>query len=343
MTLKSTVLKNRGISYLKRIFKTSQAPVYVSLFFTRQCNLDCSYCKTSKGMATKDISIDRWKYIIDILHDRGCRHITIYGGEPTIRSDLADMIKYCTEKKILTHVVSNGLLINEDMLKEYAMNGYFILGISIDNFYTTKTSQKIYRPEFIELLREIKKRYPSKIDFCFNIIITRENLNQLFLLIKRLNNEIDCAFSLDPVHSSLSPKQKYQYRNYCPDLMLKKEEMNALINLIFKLKRQNVEIWGTKRYYYYMNKWYNKSYYWNCNAGDYYYSIDNDGNIMLCEEIRTKLKFLDFLKLPAKKRVKKIRKYKFSSCDCFKPCYWIPSDLIKHPINSFIYQFKFRK
>ena len=109
------------------------------------------------------------------------------------------------------------------------------------------------------------------------------------------------------------------------------------------MKRQNVEIWGTKRYYYYMNKWYNKSYNWNCNAGDYYYSIDNDGNIMLCEEIRTKLKFLDFFKLPAKKRIKEIRKYKFSYCDCFKPCYWIPSDLINYPINSFIYQFKFRK
>jgi len=131
--------------------------VYISLFFTRQCNLNCSYCKTSKRIATKDISIDKWKYIIDILHDRGCRHITIYGGEPTIRPDLVDMIKYCTKKEILTHVVSNGLLINEDMLKEYVKNGYFILGISIDNFYTTKTSQKIYRPEFIELLREINE------------------------------------------------------------------------------------------------------------------------------------------------------------------------------------------
>ncbi|NVM01779.1 MAG: radical SAM protein [Candidatus Helarchaeota archaeon] len=343
MTSKSIVLKNRGLSYIKRIFKSSQAPTYVSLFFTRKCNLNCSYCKASKNITTQDISIEKWKYIIDLLNDLGCRHITIYGGEPTIRSDLPEMIKHCTKKGILTHVVSNGIAINEEMLKEYVKNGYFILGISIDNFSATKSSQKIYRSEFIDLLSEIKKRYPSKIDLCFNIIITRENLNQLLLLIKKLNKKIDCAFSIDPVHSSLSPNQQYLYRNYCPNLLLKKEEMNALVNLIFRLKRQNVEIWGTKRYYHYMDKWYNKRYFWNCDAGDYYYSIDNDGKMMLCEEIRTKLSILDFLKLPSKKRIKEIRKYKYNYCDCFKPGYWIPSDLIKHPISSFLYRFKFNK
>ena len=48
-TIKNIILKNLGISYLKRLFRVTNGPTYASLFFTRKCNFNCSYCATSDG------------------------------------------------------------------------------------------------------------------------------------------------------------------------------------------------------------------------------------------------------------------------------------------------------
>jgi hypothetical protein len=90
-----------------------------------------------------------------------------------------------------------------------------------------------------------------------------------------------------------------------------------------------------------MNKWYQKKYSWDCNAGDLYYAIDNDGTVMLCEDVNTDIQFDEFIKLPRKKRIKAINEFKFKYCICFKPCYWNPTYFVKHPIRNFLYKYKF--
>ena len=341
MPTKDEVLRSFGISYLKRIFRISQAPVFISYFFTRKCNMNCTYCSASNRSSAKDISVDEWKYYTDVLYNVGCRHFTIYGGEPTLRTELPDLVEHCTKSGAFTQVVTNGSLLTEDLIKDLVKHGYFVLSLSVDSYSGCSASEKKYDFELIELLSEIKKRNPSKIDFFFHTVITRENLNQVGKLINAINEQFtECRFSLDPVHSSIYPNEKYRYRSYCPQLKLEKQEMSDLIEMIRDLKRKDIDIWGTKRYYQYMDKWYQDKYSWRCDAGDYYYSVNNDGTMMLCEEIPTKITFAEFHDLPRRKRINLIRKYMFDGCECFKPCYWIPTDLIKHPISSFLSKYK---
>ncbi|MFX1496011.1 MAG: radical SAM protein [Promethearchaeota archaeon] len=335
---KNTILRKVGVSYLKRIFRIIKGPVFVSLFFTRKCNLDCNYCAASKRNQKADISLNQWKRIINQIYNQGCRFITIYGGEPTLRSDLGELLKYCINLNTFTHVVTNGTLLSEPLLEEFASYGYFLLGISIDDLRETSFSPKRYRPELFELLHNIKRKYPDNIDYCIHIVPTKKNIQRLIPLIKIINSKIDCRFSIDPVHSSLKPSEEYQYRNYCPDLLLKKEQMERLRKTIQNLKRLGIQIFSPNIYYYYMNKWYQKGSYWNCDAGDLYYSIDNDGSVMLCEDVNTNIQFNDFITLHHKKRVKTVKAFKFDYCNCFKPCYWNPSNFVKHPIRNFIYQ-----
>ncbi|MFX0032747.1 MAG: radical SAM protein, partial [Candidatus Hodarchaeota archaeon] len=335
---KNTILRKLGISYIKRLFRVIKGAVFVSIFFTRKCNLDCYYCASSKNIKKENISLNKWKSIINQIHSEGCRFITIYGGEPTLRSDLGELLKHCIDLNIFTHVVTNGTLLTESLLEEFASHGYFILGISIDGFKETNISPKKYRPELIQLLHKIKKKYPDNIDYCIHIVPTKQNIYQLIPLIKVINTKLECRFSIDPVHSSMNPDEKYQYRSYCPDLVLRKEEMEQLRKRIQNLKRLGIQTFSPNTYYYYLNKWYHKRYFWKCDAGDLYYAIDNDGSVMLCEDVDTSIPFNDFIKLSHKKRVKKIKQFKFEYCNCFKPCYWNPSNFIKHPIRNFIYQ-----
>jgi MoaA/NifB/PqqE/SkfB family radical SAM enzyme len=118
--------------------------------------------------------------------------------------------------------------------------------------------------------------------------------------------------------------------------------MSKLRKVIQNLKRQGIKFMSPNSYYYYMNKWYQNKYSWKCDAGDLYYAIDNDGTVMLCEDVETPIKFNEFINLPTKSRIKKIYIYKFEYCDCFKPCYWNPTNFVKHPLRNFIYKYRFR-
>ncbi|MFX1409875.1 MAG: radical SAM protein [Promethearchaeota archaeon] len=340
-SIKNNILRNLGISYLKRSLKVINGPVFVSIFFTRKCNFDCYYCATSKNQNKVEISLKQWKNIINQIYNQGCRFITIYGGEPTLRSDLGELLKHCIDLGIFTHVVTNGSLLNEDLLEEFASYGYFLLGISIDSLSDTNFSPKIYRSQLINLLIRIKEKYPENIDYSIHIIITRENIKELIPLIKSIL-KLECRLSLDPVHSSLRSNQKYSYRSYCPELLLNEEDIFKLRSVIQNLKRHGIHIWSPNIYYHYMNKWYQKKYHWECDAGDLYYAIDNDGTVMLCEDVKTSIQFSDFIKLPQKERVKKIKEFKFEYCDCFKPCYWNPTNFVRNPIKDFIYNFRFK-
>jgi len=261
---------------------------------------------------------------------------------PTLRSDLGELLKHCIDLNIYTHVVTNGSLLNEHLLEEFASYGYFSLGIGIDGLSETSFSPKIYRPELIKLLQNIKERYPDNIDYTIHVLMTNKNIKELIPLITTINNNLDCRFSIDPVHSSSNSDDQYQFRSFCPDLLLNKDVMNRLRKVILSLKRQGVHIWSPNIYYYYMNKWYQKKYSWDCSAGDLYYAIDSDGTVMLCEDVNTDIQFNDFIKLPHKKRVKIIKKFKFEYCNCFKPCYWNPTCFVKNPIRTIIYQYRFK-
>ncbi|MFX0075475.1 MAG: radical SAM protein [Candidatus Hermodarchaeota archaeon] len=338
---KNTILRKLGVSYLKRVFRVIKGPVFVSAFFTRDCNFSCYYCATSKVKKNPDIPLKQWKNIVTQIYNQGCRFITIYGGEPTLRSDLGELLKHCIDLNMYTHVVTNGSLLNEQLLEEFASYGYLVLGVSVDGLSETNFSPKKYRPELIELLRKIKEKYPDNIDYSFHFLTTNKNIHQLIPLIKIIRDNFECRFSIDPVHSSLKAEEQYQYRSFCPELLLDTNLMDNLRKVIVKLKRLGIQVWSPNAYYYYMNKWYQKKYSWECDVCKLYYAIDNDGTVMLCEDVNTNIPFNDFIQFSRKEREKIINDFKFKYCRCFKPCYWNPTYFVKHPIKNFLYKYRF--
>jgi radical SAM protein with 4Fe4S-binding SPASM domain len=70
------------------------APYRMDLALTYRCNNDCPHCYNARPRDYAELDTSRWKEILDRLWALGVPHIVFTGGEPTLRTDLADLIAH---------------------------------------------------------------------------------------------------------------------------------------------------------------------------------------------------------------------------------------------------------
>ena len=95
---------------------------HFTLYLTDRCNQNCLHCAAAVMEKRPELPAETWIEIIENLEQslrkRGRRGCYIwFGGEPTIRKDLKDLIKYCGEKGYYQAVATNGILFNEELAK----------------------------------------------------------------------------------------------------------------------------------------------------------------------------------------------------------------------------------
>ena len=47
----------------------------------------------------------------------GMHQIHLSGGEPTVRHDLEDIVEHCTKKGLYTNLITSGVLLNPDRIR----------------------------------------------------------------------------------------------------------------------------------------------------------------------------------------------------------------------------------
>jgi radical SAM protein with 4Fe4S-binding SPASM domain len=90
------------------------APYRMDLALTYRCNNDCAHCYNLEhpGAATSsngraELGTKEWKQVLDKLWDLGIPHIIFTGGEPTLRTDLPELIGYAESKGQITGLNTN--------------------------------------------------------------------------------------------------------------------------------------------------------------------------------------------------------------------------------------------
>jgi radical SAM protein with 4Fe4S-binding SPASM domain len=82
------------------------APPRMDLALTYRCNNNCSFCYAGGPRQAPEIDTADWKRIIDKLWDSGVPQIVFTGGEPTLRTDLVELVE--NSKEFVTGLVTNG-------------------------------------------------------------------------------------------------------------------------------------------------------------------------------------------------------------------------------------------
>lgn len=100
---------------------------------TKACNLKCPHCYVNAGCPLKDeLSLEEVKGVLDQLAKMKIFYIFYTGGEPFIRRDIVEILRYTHRKKIGISISTNGVLLNKKILEEIKDIPFNLFQISLD-------------------------------------------------------------------------------------------------------------------------------------------------------------------------------------------------------------------
>lgn len=89
------------------------APARMDLAVTYRCNLDCLHCYNGGPKNMKELSLDEWIRVYEVLWNEGISQVVFTGGEPLMRNDIVQLVSEAEE--FVTGMVTNGVLLEEDI------------------------------------------------------------------------------------------------------------------------------------------------------------------------------------------------------------------------------------
>ncbi|MFO8015693.1 MAG: radical SAM protein [Candidatus Woesearchaeota archaeon] len=266
----------------RRLLLDRPGPMFVGLFLTRRCNLECSYCFSRKNI--KDPSLDEVKKRVDKIKEIGCNIIYFMGGEPTLRKDIVEITRYCNDKGMFIVMNTNGRLLNKKMIDELSEAGMNSMVVSLDGVKKLKQSRKTLfdNPHLLSLLEHASCQEGMSITI--NTVLTGENTKDVIpLLIKAsehglmmttcLQTQPPSTFVDKGLNTRFSDEDAKKIHKLLDGLIEKRGEGYPLFEPIYCYKRMKEFLKG--------------KYNWNCKAGRHFFSVDCDGSVSLCPETKT--------------------------------------------------------
>lgn len=97
----------------------SYTPLHAEIEITKACPLHCKHCYNNSGeLRSEELDTLEILRIMEELKQAGVIKIAITGGEPTIKKGFADLCKYASDSFMAVVIMSNGYMINEEMVKD---------------------------------------------------------------------------------------------------------------------------------------------------------------------------------------------------------------------------------
>jgi MoaA/NifB/PqqE/SkfB family radical SAM enzyme len=111
-------------------------PVLGTIIVTYKCNFKCRMCDFPAGRQKEaqkeELPLDRLKQAIRELALLGVSGIGFTGGEPLLRNDIFELLKYTKGQGVITHLNTNGFLLDAEAARKIVGSGTDSVNISLD-------------------------------------------------------------------------------------------------------------------------------------------------------------------------------------------------------------------
>lgn len=108
----------------------------VEISLTERCQCRCGHCfaANQRLLPEKDeLSTLAVENLIDDLSKSGVTEVCFSGGEPLLRNDILDLISYAHRKGLVARLITNGILLSEEMVLNLKDAGLNWCSVSIDD------------------------------------------------------------------------------------------------------------------------------------------------------------------------------------------------------------------
>jgi len=160
--------------------------IHFAMYITDRCNQGCLHCAAGAGLDPRpELSAEEWCKIIGNLENglnnhgrRGC--YIWFGGEPTLREDIGEIMKFCKDNDIFHAIITNGVEFDEDFAQMSRKNDLSHVFVSFDSADPEK-NDKIRG--FPNSLQHAKKAIDICLKYgifvCSSITVMKQNLDEL--------------------------------------------------------------------------------------------------------------------------------------------------------------------
>ena len=223
---------------------------------TYNCNAKCVYCQWGNNKTKGRINQpDNYIFISrKYLQHLNIERVVFSGGEPLLRKDFENIISYYKKQNIKSIIaITNGILLDEDILRKIVNYGITGIAFSIDSFDEntalktrayTKKQLKTIKSNFIKVC-SLKQKY--NLELGINTVISSANIqnNQLEKLIEYVNH-----FPLDWIKFQPIFEDDFVKKNASHLLLSSKHsklvrETGKRILDISKIETNNINFWNS--------------------------------------------------------------------------------------------------
>ena len=158
----------------------SGMPMWLTCELTYRCPLNCPWCNNPLDFNKyrNELTTDEWKQVLREGRKIGSLQLGFTGGEPALRDDLEELVAYAEELGYYTNLITSGMGVTKERLKELKKLGLKQIQLSIQSSNRDISDSLVGLESYdhkLQLAHDIKA-----LDFplVLNIPVCRQNIEQ---------------------------------------------------------------------------------------------------------------------------------------------------------------------
>ena len=257
------ILKNRFFSH---------SPFVLLHNITLRCPCKCKICTRWSKLSDYKKELSKGE-IFKMLEDAKKTGFSIYvaeGGEPLIRKDLPQILKYAKKLNLYTAVITNGFYLKDRCQELIPFTDSFYVSIDAhDNLHDEMRGVKGLLDRAVEGMRLCKN---NKTNISINSVLCKLNVNKLEGLVD-FSEKLQIPITFQPMDI---------YKGYNDQLRLTQSEIQKIFSKIMKLKQSGYKILNS---YHYLDNIINNENYVCYDPKVHIFLMPNGNVVSCCDKI----------------------------------------------------------
>ncbi len=200
-------------------------PLALHLEIVAACNLKCTHCFAGELPRKEEpLSLKELDELFATLARIGTFRIGLTGGEPLLRRDMFEIIDSATHHGLHSCITTNGLLITEEIAREFGKRKLVWLNVSLEGA-TAQTNDRVRGTGTFDLVRERLSLLSKHTRFTLAFTIMKTNLEEM-------KDCVELAYQVGAETAVFRPLYPVGIARHHLELMPSFAEYNEALNVI---------------------------------------------------------------------------------------------------------------